>query len=109
MFEPGSFRPLAMVVDGPGLAGGAGGAPERRVCHYHLDHLGTPRELTDARGRIVWSARYRAYGAVLKLEHDEVDNPLRFQGLTTTLRPACTTTCSVSTTPRLVASSTRTR
>ena len=80
LFEPRSFRPLAMVVDGPGLAGGVGGAPARRACHYHLDHLGTPRELTDAYGRIVWSARYRAYGAVLKLEHDEVDNPLRFQG-----------------------------
>ncbi|WP_445367703.1 RHS domain-containing protein [Methylomonas sp. BW4-1] len=27
--------------------------------HYHLDHLGTPRELTDTDGGIVWSARYR--------------------------------------------------
>ncbi|WGS86534.1 RHS domain-containing protein [Methylomonas sp. UP202] len=29
---------------------------------YHLDHLGTPRELTNNQGHIVWSARYRAYG-----------------------------------------------
>ncbi|WP_427501185.1 RHS domain-containing protein [Methylomonas sp. MED-D] len=32
------------------------------VYHYHLDHLGTPRELTNNQGHIVWSARYRAYG-----------------------------------------------
>ncbi|MDT4330327.1 RHS domain-containing protein [Methylomonas sp. MS20] len=29
---------------------------------YHLDHLGTPRELTNNQGHIVWSARYHAYG-----------------------------------------------
>jgi RHS repeat-associated protein len=50
------------------------------VFHYHLDHLGTPREMTDARGRIVWSARYRAWGALAVADVDEVDNPLRFQG-----------------------------
>ncbi|WP_305076266.1 RHS repeat domain-containing protein, partial [Methylobacter sp. BlB1] len=50
------------------------------VYYYHLDHLGTPRELTDAAGKIVWSARYRAYGALALADVTEIDNPLRFQG-----------------------------
>ncbi|WKJ90897.1 RHS repeat-associated core domain-containing protein [Methylomonas montana] len=48
--------------------------------HYHLDHLGTPRELTDTDGRIVWSARYRAYGNLALADVEAIDNPLRFQG-----------------------------
>ena len=48
--------------------------------HYHLDHLGTPRELTDSDGKIVWSARYRAYGNLALADVEEIDNPLRFQG-----------------------------
>ncbi|WP_235515200.1 RHS domain-containing protein, partial [Achromobacter sp. Root83] len=27
---------------------------------YQCDHLGTPQELTDADGEIVWSAQYKA-------------------------------------------------
>jgi RHS repeat-associated protein len=91
VYEPGSFRPLACVQrgrrvsalrlaarDGQALAAPPAGATE--LFHYHLDHLGTPREMTDARGRIVWSARYRAWGALAVADVDEVDNPLRFQG-----------------------------
>jgi RHS repeat-associated protein len=92
VFEPSSFRPLAMIDDvgGAGAAGAgagadAGGVPvgteaSRRISHYHLDHLGTPREMTDDTGRIVWSARPRAYGALALAEVNEVSNPLRFQG-----------------------------
>jgi len=47
---------------------------------YQLDHLGTPQEMTDWEGRIVWSARYRVYGNVLKQDVEEVQNNLRFQG-----------------------------
>lgn len=72
LYEPDSFRPLALL-DGEG--------PEQvEPCYYQLDHLGTPQELTRADGRLCWSARYRAYGNVLKLDIAEVDNPLRFQG-----------------------------
>ncbi|WP_248741029.1 RHS repeat-associated core domain-containing protein, partial [Pseudomonas sp. MWU12-2029] len=48
-----------------------------------LDHLGTPQELTDYSGEIVWSAKYSAYGKVTSLElatDDYLDQPLRFQG-----------------------------
>ncbi|GFM66101.1 hypothetical protein PSCICJ_22190 [Pseudomonas cichorii] len=48
--------------------------------YYQLDHLGTPQELTDYSGEIMWSAKYRAYGNLAALDVAEIDNPLRFQG-----------------------------
>ncbi|UWF51035.1 RHS repeat protein [Pseudomonas sp. N3-W] len=75
VYEPGSFRPLAML-DGEG---------PHKACpfYYQLDHLGTPQELTDYGGEIVWSARYNAYGKITDLTHgasEQLDQPLRFQG-----------------------------
>lgn len=32
-----------------------------RIHYYHCDHLGTPLELSDADGKTVWSARYKAW------------------------------------------------
>lgn len=48
--------------------------------HYQLDHLGTPQELTTPDGEIVWSAHYRAYGEISRLDIGKIDNPIRFQG-----------------------------
>jgi len=73
LFEPGSFRPLALHEQHNSQASGS-------IYHYHLDHLGTPRELTDSQGKIVWSARYRAYGNLALADVEEIENPLRFQG-----------------------------
>ncbi|KJZ47117.1 RHS repeat-associated core domain-containing protein [Pseudomonas fluorescens] len=75
VYEPGSFRPLAML-DGKG---------PRKACpfYYQLDHLGTPQELTDYSGEIVWSAKYNAYGKVTRLAFgggEQLEQPLRFQG-----------------------------
>ncbi|MHC8376143.1 RHS repeat-associated core domain-containing protein [Pseudomonas sp. MDT1-16] len=75
VYEPGSFRPLAML-DGKG---------PRHACpfYYQLDHLGTPQELTDFGGEIVWSAKYNAYGKVTRLAFgggEQLEQPLRFQG-----------------------------
>ncbi|MHC8409187.1 RHS repeat-associated core domain-containing protein [Pseudomonas sp. Hz4] len=75
LYEPGSFRPLAML-DGKG---------PRKACpfYYQLDHLGTPQELTDYSGEIVWSAKYNAYGKVTRLAFgggEQLEQPLRFQG-----------------------------
>ena len=67
IFEPESFKPLAMAQDG-------------EIYHYHLDHLGTPRELTNQQGSIVWKARYKTYGNVALKDVEEVENNLRFQG-----------------------------
>ena len=75
VYEPGTFRPLAML-DGKG---------PRKACpfYYQLDHLGTPQELTDFGGEIVWSAKYNAYGKVTHLAvggGEQLEQPLRFQG-----------------------------
>ncbi|WP_242485091.1 RHS repeat-associated core domain-containing protein [Pseudomonas sp. TH39(2020)] len=72
IYEPGSFRPLAML-DGEGPL-------KATPFYYQLDHLGTPQELTDYSGEIMWSAKYRAYGNLATLEIAEIENPLRFQG-----------------------------
>lgn len=72
IYELGSFRPLAML-DGEGPL-------KATPFYYQLDHLGTPQELTDFSGEIMWSAKYRAYGNLAALDVAEIDNPLRFQG-----------------------------
>ncbi|WP_196140218.1 RHS repeat-associated core domain-containing protein [Aliikangiella sp. G2MR2-5] len=67
VFEPESFKPAAMVQ-------------HDKLYHYHLDHLGTPQELSDEQGNIVWKARYKTYGNVAYKEVEDVENNLRFQG-----------------------------
>ncbi len=72
----------------------------QRIYYYHVDHLGTPQELTDTAGNIVWSAQYKAWGQVHKIEQpqiciqeqhgstlterwiepESIEQPLRFQG-----------------------------
>jgi len=46
----------------------------------HLDHLGTPQEMTDSQGKVVWSVSYKAYGNLAVAHVNEIDNPIRFQG-----------------------------
>ncbi|WP_458376814.1 RHS repeat-associated core domain-containing protein [Pseudomonas pergaminensis] len=72
LYEPDSFRPLVLLE--------GFGPKETKPYHYQLDHLGTPQELTAPNGEIVWSAHYRAYGEISRLDIGKVDNPLRFQG-----------------------------
>ena len=67
VYEPQSFKPIAQVHNG-------------KVYHYHLDHLGTPRELTNSEGKIVWKAKYKTYGNLAIKEVEEIENNLRFQG-----------------------------
>ncbi|WP_404487617.1 RHS repeat-associated core domain-containing protein [Pseudomonas sp. HT11] len=72
LYEPDSFRPLALLE--------GFGPKDIQPYHYQLDHLGTPQELTAPDGEIVWSAHYRAYGQISRLDIEKIDNPLRFQG-----------------------------
>ena len=62
-----------------------------RIYHYHTDHLGTPQELTNALGEVVWLGYYNAWGELFdeKSFFNELDNlqvtakqlqPIRFQG-----------------------------
>jgi len=43
-----------------------------RTLYYHTDHLGTPRELTNHDGDIVWEATYRAWGATQHIEYPAI-------------------------------------
>ena len=52
---------------------------------YHCDHLGTPQEMSDRNGQIVWSADHKAWGEIReqrseKAKQQGLSNPLRFQG-----------------------------
>ncbi|WP_434626329.1 RHS domain-containing protein [Pseudomonas sp. Z5-35] len=75
IYEPGTFRPLALLE---------GEGPEKATpFYYHLDHLGTPQELTSHQGEVVWAARYNGYGKLTELRHGggpRLHQPLRFQG-----------------------------
>ncbi|GKQ49102.1 hypothetical protein PSTH2693_28120 [Pseudomonas syringae pv. theae] len=73
LYEPGSYAPLARVDQKEGET-------ENTVYYYHTDQIGTPLEMTDAEGQIVWQAKYRAWGAIEKLVVNEVEQNLRFQG-----------------------------
>lgn len=50
-----------------------------RIEHYHTDYLGTPKELTDQSGEIVWQGDYDEYGNVTETKAQTVQ-PIRFQG-----------------------------
>ncbi|NLW48572.1 MAG: hypothetical protein GXY86_14745 [Firmicutes bacterium] len=67
VYYPGSFEPLAMVRN-------------EEFYLYHNEPNGCPARLLDESGKVVWAARYDAWGKVKKLLVDEVDQPLRLQG-----------------------------
>ena len=58
------------------------------VWFYHCDHLGTPQEMTDHSGAIIWKAQYKAWGECQTekaksnfFENSEIiSNNIRFQG-----------------------------
>jgi len=72
LYEPGSYVPLARVDQAEG--------EEQKVYYFHTDQIGTPLELTDSNGKMVWQATYRSWGAVEHLTVNEVKQNLRFQG-----------------------------
>ncbi|WP_228140723.1 RHS repeat-associated core domain-containing protein [Acinetobacter sp. TGL-Y2] len=58
------------------------------VWYYHCDHLGTPQEMSDHTGAIIWKAEYKAWGECKTekaksnfFENSEIiSNNIRFQG-----------------------------
>ncbi len=52
-------------------------ALQSHTLHVHTDHLGTPRELTNADGHIVWAASYKAWGATASIDHPAVLQTVR--------------------------------
>ena len=72
VYEPGSYAPLARVDQAEG--------EEQKRYYFHTDQIGTPLEMTDAQGQIVWQATYRAWGTIERLTVNQVEQNLRFQG-----------------------------
>ncbi|MBO2925560.1 RHS domain-containing protein, partial [Pseudomonas asiatica] len=72
VYEPGSYAPLARVDQTEG--------EEQKLYYFHTDQIGTPLELTDSDGKIVWQATYRSWGAIDSLLLKNVEQNLRFQG-----------------------------
>ena len=72
LYEPNSYAPLARVDQAEG--------EEQKVYYFHTDQIGTPLELTDSDGEIVWQETYRSWGSIVHLAVNEVEQNLRFQG-----------------------------
>ncbi|ODC03040.1 hypothetical protein BFW38_05245 [Terasakiispira papahanaumokuakeensis] len=97
LYEPDSFIPLAQLTAGfDRTALAATGTDQRQplrcyqaqtatLYYFQTDHLGTPQDITDTEGHIVWSGQYRAWGQLAQAHNGQGDkthvhNPFRFQG-----------------------------
>lgn len=68
VFEEGSFKPAAKIVDGEQFS-------------IITDYLGTPVEMYNAEGEKTWAVEYDIYGKVRKLVKGSAkDCPFRYQG-----------------------------
>ncbi|WP_348984756.1 RHS repeat-associated core domain-containing protein [Pseudomonas sp. A2] len=72
LYEPGSYAPLVRVDQVEG--------EDQKLYYFHTDQIGTPLELTNSDGKIVWQATYRSWGAIESLPINEIEQNLRFQG-----------------------------
>ena len=73
IYEPDSFRPAAQIRRVNAKDAGD-------LFIYWLDHLGTPQEITNESGELVWQVALKAWGGIDRLLVDAVGNNLRFQG-----------------------------
>lgn len=71
--EPGSHRPLAQIRR-------SSAGYEGQVLLCWTDHLGTPQELTNERGELVWQVGLKAWGGIGQIHVERVRNNLRFPG-----------------------------
>ncbi len=67
LFDPHSFMPLCKEEQGEAYS-------------IISDHLGTPQEMLDQYGRLVWQAKYKAWGEIVEQQYNKIDCPIRFQG-----------------------------
>ena len=67
MFDPDSFSPIATSQHG-------------EFFPVVVDHLGTPREILDSKGNVVWATSHDSWGAARSLVAVGVDCPIRFPG-----------------------------
>lgn len=90
--DPASLSPDARHAPSPGRTAGlvrmgwaglrdagSGLPPEAEIYAIHSDAIGLPRVVTDAHGRVRWSAEYSAFGMATVLP-GSIDMPLRLPG-----------------------------
>jgi RHS repeat-associated protein len=70
VYEPGSYEPLARIehhVDPVLQARNPNDPPKPVACVYYLHNNinGAPEEMTDARGALIWQARYAIWGSTV--------------------------------------------
>ena len=95
LFEANSFIPAAKLETrfeaieqqtGTGQSGDTRYQPlAAELYYFQTDHLGTPLEVADSDGNLVWVGQYCAWGQLERAkdgngERTSTDNPLRFQG-----------------------------
>lgn len=91
VYEPHTFEPVARLHWGDAISDQTQKDQQISVYHYHNDHLGTPNELTDEQGEIIWKTTYQAWGNTVaeyidyektQLLPDQLEGiqPIRFQG-----------------------------
>ncbi|WP_217897859.1 RHS repeat-associated core domain-containing protein [Cobetia sp. QF-1] len=95
LFEANSFIPAAKLETrfeaieqqtGTGQSGYTSYQPSAAELYYfQTDHLGTPLEVADSDGNLVWVGQYRTWGQLERAQDGNgelasTDNPLRFQG-----------------------------
>ena len=73
-YEQGGYAPLARIDP----TGDDLNSPQ--VYYFHTDALGTPKEVTDSAGEIVWQAGYKAWGEIDLYRVHQIDQPPPFQG-----------------------------
>ncbi len=68
VYEPNSFVPLARLDT---IAADSDNERRSEVHHIHTDHLGTPNEVTDEQGKLVWASEHTAWEHVLRVVQPE--------------------------------------
>ncbi|MDO5070148.1 MAG: RHS repeat-associated core domain-containing protein [Neisseria zoodegmatis] len=76
--DVGSYEPLAQINNWTD----AEGASHETFYYFHCDQAGSPREMTDKEGNLVWYGQYRAWGQLISPEYivPNVHQPFRLQG-----------------------------
>lgn len=76
--DQNSYEPLAQVHNWTN----AEGETNETIFYFHCDQAGSPREMTDKDGNLVWYGKYRAWGQLTFAESlvPNVHQPFRLQG-----------------------------
>lgn len=78
VYYPETFEPLAMLQKNEDVAGDE--KTGAKLYLYLNDLNGCPTRMLDTVGKVVWAARYNAWGNVERVLVEWVDNPIRLQG-----------------------------